>query len=143
MHPRLPFPGPRVDESDGDGDIVQAALSVQPPVGAVAERRLIAAVLLDAIEIYLRNVEAQTSEGRRELAEVRRWIRSEDTRWPFSFRRVCEALGLEPERVRAALRTRRDQRLGRGATSHGPTRRARRSSVDSDGGPPVSFVVAC
>lgn len=31
------------------------------------------------------------------------WFRSNDRTWPFSFRRVCEALDLNPDAVRGAL----------------------------------------
>ena len=51
------------------------------------ERRLMFAVLLDAlIQLQRRN-----SVG---AAEAERWIRSEE-QWPFSFQNVCEALGIE------------------------------------------------
>jgi len=37
----------------------------------------------------------------REAAEV--WIRSDDEHWPFSFVLICQAFGLDPDALRAAL----------------------------------------
>ena len=54
------------------------------------ERRLLFAVLLDAVILLQRR---NTSGS----AEAERWIRNEaDSDFPFSFRNLCEALGIEP-----------------------------------------------
>jgi len=56
------------------------------------------AVLEDAIRCLL------TSGGPRRLArEAEDWIRAVDHEWPMSFHNVCEALGIEPGKLRAAL----------------------------------------
>jgi hypothetical protein len=69
------------------------------------ERRLMLAVLTDAIETYLRRDTATTSQAvRRELREVRNWIGSDDATWPFSFLNVCHGLGIEPTSLRRGLR---------------------------------------
>jgi len=70
------------------------------------ERRLMLAVLTDAIETYLRRDAATvTSQAiRRELRDVRNWIQSEDVSWPFSFLNVCHALGIDPTFLRRGLR---------------------------------------
>lgn len=107
------------DDAAVDGDVVRLALTAEPAPGAAAERRLMRAVLVDAFEIYLRRYDAESVEARRELAEVRRWFRSADRTWPFAFERVCEALDLDPERVRAALRAARDRRCERARTAPG------------------------
>jgi hypothetical protein len=56
----------------------------------VPEKRLMFAVLLDAvIQLQRRNTAGS--------AEAERWIRGEDDEEsPFSFHNVCEALGIEP-----------------------------------------------
>src|SRR5215468_3981998 len=36
-----------------------------------------------------------------EMAEA--WIAAVDREWPFSFQNVCEALGIDPDALRAAL----------------------------------------
>ena len=61
------------------------------------ERRLIFAVLLDAvIQLQRRNTSGS--------AEAERWIRNEaESDSPFSFRNVCEALGIEPRYLQRGL----------------------------------------
>ena len=70
------------------------------------ERRLLFAVLLDAvIQLQRRNTSGS--------AEAERWIRNEtDTDSPFSFRNVCEALGIEPGYLARGLLSWRRSQLG-------------------------------
>jgi hypothetical protein len=35
--------------------------------------------------------------------EVDAWFASDDRQWPFSFRNVCRALGLDPDDVRGRV----------------------------------------
>lgn len=67
------------------------------------EKRLMLAVLEDAVAIYQRYVLSTRPLERQEFEETTAWIWSEDRRWPFSFLNVCDHLGLEPDRVRAGL----------------------------------------
>lgn len=67
------------------------------------ERALRFAILMDAIRCL-----AGTPGGRRRdrLVLARRaevWVRRRDTRWPFSFDNVCDALNIDPERMRTYL----------------------------------------
>ena len=73
------------------------ALEVAEP-----ERRLLLAVLCDAIVVYQRRV---VGAGGTRLApnEAERWILSDDRRWLFSFVNVCDALGIAHEPLRRAL----------------------------------------
>jgi hypothetical protein len=61
------------------------------------ERRLLFAVLLDAIiQLQRRNTSGS--------AEAERWIRNDaDSDSPFAFRNVCEALGIEPGYLKRGL----------------------------------------
>jgi hypothetical protein len=70
------------------------------------ERRLLFAVLLDAvIQLQRRNTSG--------AAEAERWIRSEAaTSSPFSFRNVCEALGIEPGYLQRGLLSWRRSQAG-------------------------------
>ena len=70
---------------------------------AEPERRLLFAVLVDAILRARRLSEAPRTAARHELLEAERWIRSEDRSWPCSFVNVCEALGLAHEPLRRAV----------------------------------------
>jgi hypothetical protein len=65
------------------------------------ERRLMLAVLLDAIRI----LQKQRPRPRRRRAEQREraWLTSEDHEGPFSFANICEALGLNAAYVRRRI----------------------------------------
>jgi hypothetical protein len=65
------------------------------------EKRLLIAVLEEAIKSYRTLV----FSGGRRLAEVEAWIWSDDNRYAFSFRSICDVLGLSATRVRQSLRT--------------------------------------
>jgi hypothetical protein len=40
-----------------------------------------------------------------ESAKLRRWFRSSDVTWPFSFESICATIGLDADAVRAAILT--------------------------------------
>ena len=89
----------------------------------VPEKRLMFAVLLDAV-IQLRR------RNTTRAAEAERWIRGEDegedTDSPFSFTNVCETLGLDPSYLAAGLLA---WRFAHGALPVGvPVRQLRRST---------------
>ncbi len=72
------------------------------------ELKLLLAVLEDAIRCYLRNVNAQEGERRRDFLEVRGWFEgnlTSDRRADiFSFDNLCAALSIEPRDLLARLR---------------------------------------
>ena len=67
------------------------------------ERRLMLAILSDAIVLFQKCAGDIGTSRRRELRETERWILSDDQRWPCSFVNVCDALGLEPAPLRRML----------------------------------------
>jgi len=67
------------------------------------EKRLILAVLEDAIDCFQDNVFAGSSKGRKLFKETEEWVMEQGGDWMFSFRNVCEVLGLNPEYVRRGL----------------------------------------
>jgi|SRR5688572_14620329 hypothetical protein len=67
-------------------------------------RKLLVAILDDAINAYRKNAGAVTRDRRRVHLQARRWLMSDDRTWVFSFLRVTEALGIDAHRVRRALR---------------------------------------
>lgn len=67
------------------------------------EKRLIVAVLEDAINCYQNNLTAQSGRGKKLFDEAEEWILEEDGRRLFSFESVCELLGLNPAYVRQGL----------------------------------------
>lgn len=66
------------------------------------ERRLMVAILEDAVEAYRRP--GLGARGRRLLAEVERWVEDGDRKSLFAFLNVCDYLDLDPGRVRRYLR---------------------------------------
>lgn len=63
------------------------------------EKKLMLAMLQDAIHC-LSYFFAKTIRERCLAQEAKEWIESSDTFLPFTFVRVCEALGLDPDYVR-------------------------------------------
>jgi hypothetical protein len=76
---------------------------------AEPERRLMAAVLQGAVDdmrggsSHRRGANGPTPSGR-VLHSAVAYVTSRDRRWPFSFENLCEALDLEPRRLRRELR---------------------------------------
>ena len=64
------------------------------------QRALRAAVLIDAIRCL---VGAGGTRERRARQSALRWLLSRDTQAPFSYQNVCEALGLDPSRLRRSV----------------------------------------
>jgi len=64
------------------------------------QRALRAAVMIDAIRCL---VGAARMRERRARQSALRWIMSRDAKAPFSFDNVCEALSLDPSRLRRSL----------------------------------------
>jgi hypothetical protein len=69
------------------------------------EKRLMVAILGDAIATYLKYARSSAPKAHGLFAEAADWIESRDQTWPFSFERICEWLDLDPERLRQRLRT--------------------------------------
>jgi len=67
------------------------------------EIRLMLAVMEDAVATFQRFLTEPRKRNRRQFDEVRDWIRSSDTSWPYSFENICTALQFEPEIVRRGL----------------------------------------
>jgi hypothetical protein len=68
------------------------------------ECRLLIAILADAIDCYQKNLVARSARGRRLCREAEKWMLSDDQAWVFSFRNICDALGVDAEAVRARTR---------------------------------------
>jgi len=75
------------------------------------EKRLILSVLEDAIECFMKCIDAATSKGQRLFRDADEWIAHEDKRWVFSFDNVCDMLDINPEYMRTGLRKWKDKRL--------------------------------
>jgi hypothetical protein len=78
--------------------------------GLVRERRLMLAVLQDAVECYQKYALARDPRGVELFKDASTWIESGEREWPFSYENICEVLGLNPEYIRKGLSKWRQQR---------------------------------
>ena len=67
------------------------------------ENRLLLAVLEDAIHCFQDNVLAENGKSKKLFDDAEEWVLKEGADWIFSFRNVCELLGIDPEYLRAGL----------------------------------------
>jgi len=68
------------------------------------EKRLILAMLEDAVSCFQVYVTARSGKGKKLFNEAEEWIMMKHDDWIFSFGSVCEMLGFNPEYVRQGLR---------------------------------------
>jgi hypothetical protein len=73
------------------------------------ERRLMVAVLEEAISAVLSTAGANGDERRAVALEAQRWFSSDSRSWPFAFCTVCDILGLDVDRVRHVITTWRER----------------------------------
>jgi len=66
-------------------------------------RRLMAAVLRDAIGCFQRHLHDSTHRGQRLFRDAERWIMAENDVTPLRFSDVCDLLGLEADYLRSRL----------------------------------------
>jgi hypothetical protein len=67
------------------------------------EKRLMLAVLEDAVATVQRGATATSRAVTRDLDEVRAWLASDDNSWPYAFVNICHVLGFEPSYLRRGL----------------------------------------
>ena len=92
-----------------------------PDASIVPEKRLLLAVLEEAVVTFQRYSTDPGRRGRRLFREADEWVCSDDLCWPCSFRNICDVLGLDPAYVRQGLRRWHDVQRASGAT-HVPHR---------------------
>lgn len=74
-----------------------------PATAETPEKRLLLAVLEEAVGTYQRNVTATDRHGRALFTDVAAWFASEDSIWLCSFVAICDAIGLNATYVRSGL----------------------------------------
>lgn len=67
------------------------------------ERRLMIAVLEDAVNCFMKQLHATDPKARQLYTDAEEWIAADDRTWFFAFDNVCETLDLNPEYVREGL----------------------------------------
>jgi len=70
-------------------------------------RRLMAAVLCEAINRFQRNLFQTSLYGRCEFVEAEFWLFKDQSKALFSFNNVCDFLSLDPQHIRRQLSSRR------------------------------------
>ncbi len=107
---RLEEPGPGLEPEtilpSQFFDRIQIDASLQP------EKRLMLAVLEDAVGTFQKYVTTSTRRGQRLFTEAEEWFASEAMDSPFGFENVCQALGLEASFLRGGLWRWRDAQRG-------------------------------
>jgi hypothetical protein len=107
---RLEEPGPGLEPEtilpSQYFDRIQADASLQP------EKRLMLAVLEDAVGTFQKYVTASTRRGQRLFSEAEEWFASDALDWPYGFASICQALGLEASFLRGGLWRWRDGQRG-------------------------------
>lgn len=79
-----------------------------------SEKRLMLAVLEDAVGTYQKHVNSTQRTGQRLFAEVEDWFASDDLDWPYSFVNISQALGLDVDYMRRGLNRWRDRQRASG-----------------------------
>lgn len=67
------------------------------------ERRLMIAVLEDAVNCFMKQLHATDPKARQLFTDAEEWIANDDRSWFFAFDNVCETLDLNPDYVREGL----------------------------------------
>jgi hypothetical protein len=68
------------------------------------ERRLMIAVLEDAIDVFRKRAGSRDRRGRQMFEEAEAWIEGTDRSWLYAFENVCDVLGIDAEYLRGGLR---------------------------------------
>lgn len=67
------------------------------------EKKLMLAVLEDAIACFQKYVFARDGKGRMLFQEAEDWVQDSNSDWLFAFGNVCETLGFSPDYLRQGL----------------------------------------
>ena len=68
------------------------------------ERRLMVAILEDAVEVYRKQAGARDRKRRQLFEDAEAWIESPDRSWIFSYENICDVLGIDATYLRKGLR---------------------------------------
>ena len=87
------------------------------------EKRLMIAILKDAVECLEKYRDAQVSSGQSQYQNALEWVQDSGTEWLFSFTNICDMLGFDPDYMRGMLLQRegRSSRAERGKVLAFPT----------------------
>jgi len=80
------------------------------------EKRLMLAILLDAVECFQKYAPLDRRKPDRLFKATEEWIFQDDYKWPFSFLNICDAVGIDPKYLRNGLQQWNDTRSRKGAS---------------------------
>jgi hypothetical protein len=67
------------------------------------EKRLMLAVLEDAVDCYQKFAFSRESRGRELFSEAEEWLFSSDSSWVFAYENICQTLELNADYLRRGL----------------------------------------
>jgi len=85
--------------------------SVRSTASLEPEKRLMLAILEDAVRCFQDYVSEENEKKKKLFEEAEAWILNGDSAWIFSFDNACEALGLHPQSVRQGLLRWKEKKL--------------------------------
>lgn len=101
---------PSADSSDTggaslltEGLVLPQQFARRPSFVSTSAGRLMSAVLADAVDCFCQQRGGNFAERSKLHREAAAWIFSDDSSWPFSFVNLCDALGVDPSRLRQRL----------------------------------------
>ncbi len=67
------------------------------------EKRLMLAVLEDAVDCYRKHATSREGQGLQLFRDVEVWITSRDRRWYYSYENICDTLEIDADYLREGL----------------------------------------
>lgn len=83
--------------------LLRDQFTVRSGAAVSREKRLMLAVLENALDSYQKYVFARDGQGRQLFDEAVEWLESTNTDWLFSYRNICETLDINPDYLRRGL----------------------------------------
>jgi hypothetical protein len=93
------------------------------------EERLMLAVLESAVEDFQKYVLARNPSGKKLFREAEEWLLDNDSEEAFSFKSICETLGLHPDHIRKGLMVWKETKLKTPSVEVHRQRRTRTNST--------------
>lgn len=84
--------------------VILPAQLLTPSKELTPERRLMAAVLADAVWCVEKYSSPTDARGRRLFLKAKQWLLASEPHWPYSFESICAVLDLDANAVRHRLR---------------------------------------
>lgn len=81
------------------------------------EKRLMIAILKDAVECLDKYRSSRTSGGRMQYENALEWVQDTGTEWLFSFNNICDLLGFDSDYLRDVL-LKREAKSGKPARAN-------------------------